>query len=176
MKGGGDIPVPTPIVAHDLIFITNAHGSMSPVYAIRPTATGDISLAADARSNEHVAWAVERGGAYMQTPLVHGDLLYVCRDNGVLTVYEARSGTQVYQQRLGGGSSGFTASPVAAGDHVYFTSEVGDVYVVRAGRTFTLAGTPALDEIAMATPAVADGTLYFRTRGHVVAVGATPAR
>ena len=44
MTGGGDIPVPTPIVAHGLIFITNAHGKMSPIYAIKPSATGDISL------------------------------------------------------------------------------------------------------------------------------------
>ena len=44
MTGGGDIPVPTPIAAHGLVFITNAHGKLAPIYAIKPTASGDISL------------------------------------------------------------------------------------------------------------------------------------
>ena len=44
LAGGGDIPVPTPIVGDGLIYITNAHGPMAPIYAIRTTATGDISL------------------------------------------------------------------------------------------------------------------------------------
>ena len=51
MTGGGDIPVPTPITAHGLVFITNAHGKMAPIYAIKPTATGDISLKEGETSN-----------------------------------------------------------------------------------------------------------------------------
>jgi outer membrane protein assembly factor BamB len=74
-KGGGDVPVPTPVVAHGLIFITNAHGRLRPIYAIRETATGDISLADGATTNEHVAWANLRRGAYMPTPIVYGDYL-----------------------------------------------------------------------------------------------------
>ncbi|MGH9315201.1 MAG: PQQ-binding-like beta-propeller repeat protein [Vicinamibacterales bacterium] len=171
MKGGGDIPVPTPIVAHGLIYITNAHGPASPVYAIKPTATGDISLAADARTNEHIVWSQNREGAYMQTPLVYGDYLYVCRDNGVLSVYDARTGERKYQQRLADGKTGFTASAIAANEKVYYTSEEGGVYVVKAGRTFELLAENTLGEIAMATPAVSEGVLFFRTRGHLVAIG-----
>ena len=74
LSGGGDIPVPGPVVAHDLVFITNAHGSDAPIYAIRLDATGDISLDGDETSNEHIAWSIPRGGAYMQTPLVYGEL------------------------------------------------------------------------------------------------------
>jgi outer membrane protein assembly factor BamB len=171
LTGGGDIPVPTPIVAHGLIFITNAHGPASPVYAIKPTATGDISLAADARTNEHIAWSQNREGAYMQTPLVYGDYLYVCRDNGVLSVYDAKTGERKYQQRLADGKTGFTASGIAANEKIYYTSEEGGVYVIKAGPAYELVAENSLGEIAMATPAVSEGVLFFRTKGHLIAIG-----
>jgi outer membrane protein assembly factor BamB len=171
MKGGGDIPVPTPVVGHGLIFITNAHGDLSPIYAIRPDATGDITLQGDKQSNAHIAWSTPREGAYMQTPLVYGKHLYTSKDNGVLRVYEATTGTRLYQQRLGEGATGFTASPVAADGKVYFTSEEGDVYVIKAGPTFEQLAQNPMGEVCMATPAISEGRLYFRTRGHLVAIG-----
>jgi len=171
LRGGGDIPVPAPVVAHGLVFITNAHGAAAPIFAVRLEARGDITLPEGASSSEHVAWSVMRGGAYMQTPLVYGDYLYSCRDNGVLSCYRARTGELVYQQRLGRGGSGFSASPVAADGQLYFTSEEGDVYVIRAGPTFELLATNALGEVTMATPAISEGTLFFRTRSHLMAVG-----
>jgi outer membrane protein assembly factor BamB len=171
MTGGGDIPVPTPITGHGLVFITNAHGRMSPIYAIRPTATGDISLKEGETSNAHIAWSYGRDGAYMQTPILYNDILYVCRDNGVLSAFDARSGKRHYQARLGSGSTGFSASAVAASGRLYFTSEDGDVYVVKAGPTYELLATNPLAEVAMATPAISEGMLIFRTRGHLVAIG-----
>jgi outer membrane protein assembly factor BamB len=107
----------------------------------------------------------------MPTPVVYQGLLYLCRDNGVLTVFRARTGEKLYQERLGGGSGGFTASLVAADGKVYVSSEDGDVYVVKAGESFPLLSTNAMGEVVMATPAIADGTLYFRTRSRLVAVG-----
>jgi outer membrane protein assembly factor BamB len=98
LKGGGDIPVPTPVVGHGLIFITNAHGQLAPIYAIKPMAKGDVSLNGNDTSNSGVAWAKLREGGYMQTPLVYGDHLYVCRDNGVLSCYDAKTGEQRYKQ------------------------------------------------------------------------------
>ena len=170
LRGGGDIPVPTPIVAHGLVFITNAHGPLSPIYAIRLGATGDISLEANATSNDHVVWSIKRGGAYMQTPLVYGDYLYSCRDNGVLSCFRARTGDLLYQERLGKGSGGFSASPVAADGKLYFSSETGDVYVVRAGPDFKLLAVNSFNEVVMATPAISEGNLYFRTRNHLIAI------
>lgn len=171
MTGGGDIPVPTPIVSDDLVFITNAHGKAAPIYAIRPSATGDITLKEGETANAHIAWSYMRDGAYMQTPIAYQGLLYVCRDNGVLSVFDAKTGTRHYQSRLGDGRTGFSASPVAAAGRVYFTSEDGDVYVVKAGTAFELLATNPLGEVAMATPAISDGRLIFRTRGHLLAVG-----
>jgi outer membrane protein assembly factor BamB len=171
MTGGGDIPVPTPIAGQGLVFITNAHGKAAPIYAIKPTASGDISLKGGESSNAHIAWSYMRDGGYMQTPIVYGDILYVCRDNGVLTAFDAKTGTRHYQARLGDGKTGFSASAVAAGGRLYFTSEDGDVYVVKAGPAYELLATNSLGEVAMATPAISEGTLLFRTRNHLIAVG-----
>jgi outer membrane protein assembly factor BamB len=171
MTGGGDIPVPTPITGHGLVFITNAHGKMSPIYAIRPTASGDISLKEGETANTHIAWSYARDGAYMQTPILYGDILYVCRDNGVLSALDAKTGQRHYQARLGNGSTGFSASAVAAAGRLYYTSEDGDVYVVKAGPAFELLATNPLGEVAMATPAISEGALIFRTRGHLLSIG-----
>ena len=174
MTGGGDIPVPTPIAAHGLIYITNAHGKMSPIYAIRPTAEGDITLKEGETANQHIAWSYVRDGGYMQTPIVYGDLLYVCRDNGILSVYDAKTGQRHFQSRMADGRTGFSASPVASNGRLYFTSEEGDVYVIKAGTAFEQLAVNPLGEVAMATPAISEGTMFFRTRGHLVAVSEKP--
>jgi outer membrane protein assembly factor BamB len=170
LRGGGDIPIPTPVVDGGLIYITNAHGSMSPIYAIRETATGDISLASGATSNDGVAWAKLRGGGYMCTPLVYRGLVYIVAYNGVLTVYDAKSGEQHFQQRLAEGKSAFTSSPVAADGKVYIASEEGHVYVLKAGPVFELLGDNDMGESVLATPAISEGALLFRTQGHVLTI------
>ncbi len=170
LRGGGDIPVPTPIVAHDLIFITNAHGGQSPVYAIHASAKGDINLAHDQTSNEHIAWSHMKIGNYMQTPLVYGPHLYCCRDSGILACYEAKTGKKQYRKRLASGV-GFTSSPVAGNNKIYFTSEEGDVYVLKTGSDYELLARNKLGEICMSTPAISEGRLYFRTQHHVMAIG-----
>lgn len=169
LAGGGDIPVPTPVVGQGLVFITNAHGSGSPIFAIRASARGRISPNANG-AGEHIAWSIPQGGAYMQTPLVYGDYLYSSRDNGVLSCFKATTGELLYRERLGTGSTGFSASPVAADGKLYFTSEEGEVYVVKAGPTFELLAVNALGEVTMATAAISEGVLFFRTRSHLVAV------
>ncbi|HQX80947.1 MAG TPA: PQQ-binding-like beta-propeller repeat protein, partial [Vicinamibacterales bacterium] len=169
---GGDIPVPTPVVGHGMVYLTSAHGAsgQQPVYAIRETARGDISLAPETTSNTHIAWSHLRDGAYMMSPVLYRGLLYVSKNNGVFAVFDAVTGEKVYQQRLGDGTTGFTASLVAADGKVYFTSEDGDVFVVKAGREFELLAKNPLGDYAMATPAISEGTLYFRTGGSVIAV------
>ncbi len=171
MKGLGDIPVPTPIIAHDLIYVTNAHGGGAPIYAIRTNATGDISLAEGESANSHIAWSYARRGNYMQTPLVYGERLYMCRDNGVATCFDAKSGKKLYNVRLAKGTSGYTASPVAADGKVYFTSEDGTIHVVADGRKFKRLAVNTMGEVCMATPAISDGHLFVRGAKHVFCVG-----
>lgn len=171
MKGGGDVPVPTPVFAHDLIFVTNAHGDEAPIYAVRPSAMGDITLEKIGESNAHIAWSKSRRGNYMQTLLVYGDYVYACRDNGIFTGYQARTGAQTFRKRVGTGNTGFTASAVAANGKVYLSSELGDIHVFEAGAEYKPLAVNAFNEICMATPAISEGMLLFRLRGQLVAVG-----
>lgn len=167
---GGDIPVPVPVVGDGLVYLTTAHGPGAPVFAIKESAKGDISLTADATTNEHISWSHPRDGAYMMSPVLYQGLLYVSKNNGVFNVFDAESGEKVYQQRLGDGTTGFTSSLVAADGKIYFSSEDGDVFVVKAGRTYELLATNPLGAYSMATPAISEGRMYFRTGAGVVAV------
>jgi hypothetical protein len=170
MAGGGDIPVPTPIVHRDLAIVTNAHGPAAPILAVRLGASGDISLAAGAQTNDSVAWSVQRDGGYMQTPIVYREQLYVGRDNGVLSVYDVATGRRLYQQRLSDGTTGFSASAVAGDGKLYYSSEDGSVHVIKSGPSFEQIAENEMGETLMATPAISEGTFVFRSRTRLVAV------
>lgn len=169
INGGGDIPIPTPVVADNLVYINSAHGRMSPIYAIKLDAKGDISLEDETTSNENIVWSVRRGGAYIQTPLIYGDYLYNLNWNGSLSCFNAKTGEQVYREQLGK-MTAFAASPVAAAGKLYFCSQDGDVYVVKAGPDFEVLATNSMNDENLATPAISDGKLYFRTHHYLVAV------
>ena len=169
LVGGGDIPVPTPIVSHDLILITNAHGQMAPIYAIHAMAEGELTI--DPKECEGMAWSYPARGNYMQTPLVYGEEAYFCNDSGILSAYDVTSGESIYRERLGAGRSGFTGSGVAADGKLYFTSEEGQVYVVQAGPDFAVLAENDLGEEFMSSPAISEGVLYFRSRTRLTAVG-----
>jgi outer membrane protein assembly factor BamB len=171
LSGGGDIPVPTPVVSDGLVYITNAHGQMSPVYAIRDSAKGDISLAAGASSNEAVAWSYPRGGGYMCTPLVYQGIVYIVTYQGVLSAYDAKTGERKYQERFKNGTSAFTASPVASDGKVYFSNEDGQVFVVKAGPVFETIATNEMGSPVLATPAISEGRLLIRTAAHLMSIG-----
>lgn len=164
-----EVTTPTPIVAHDLIFVTSGYRPIQPIYAIKLGATGDISLKEGTQTNEFIAWSKTRGGPYMPTPVVYGDLLYTCSNQGVLTAYNAKTGERVYQERLGGKGGAFTASPVASDGKLYLSSEDGDVFVVKTGIKYELLSTNPVGEVVMATPAISDGLVIVRGVNHVYA-------
>ena len=153
LKAAGDNPIPTPFAADGLIYVANGHGN-APVFAVRPSASGDVSLADGATSNAHVVWSNARNGAYIQTPLVYRGLLYSGTNAGVLKCYDARSGEQHYEQRLTTEPAAFSASPVGGDGKVYCTGEEGQVIVARAGRTFEALAVNQMGESCMATPAL----------------------
>lgn len=174
LDGGGDIPVPTPLFAHGLIYLTSAHGGYAPMRAVRPDASGNITPENPGETNAAITWAHARRGNYMQTPILVGDLLYGCTDAGAATCFDAQTGQVYFNHRLGAAGPGFTASPVSDGRHLYFTSEQGVVFVLGVTNKYSLVATNELRETCLATPAIADGTLFFRTRGKLIAVrGAT---
>lgn len=173
MTGGSEIAVPTPIAAHGLTFITAGYPPVRPIYAIRlGTASGDITPAEGKSANDAVAWSIKQGGTYMPTPIVYGDHLYTCANNGILTVYDAKTGAQVYRERIAGNTTvAFSGSPVAADGKVYFPSEDGDIYVIKAGPKFELLAKNSMGEVLMATPAIVDGMIIVRGRQSVFAIG-----
>ena len=171
-----EVTTPTPFVAHDLIFVTSGYAPIQPIYAIKPGAVGDITLKDGKESSEHIAWSKKRGGPYMPTPVVDGDYLYTCSNQGVLTAYNAKTGERIYQERLGGKGGAFTASPVASDGKIYLSSEDGDVFVVKAGPKYELLATNPVGEVLMATPAISDGLLIVRSTKHVYAFGAPTSK
>jgi outer membrane protein assembly factor BamB len=171
LSGGGDIPVPTPVVSDGLIYITNAHGPQSPVYAVKDTARGDISLKDDATSSDAVAWTAPRSGGYMCTPLVYRGLVYIVRYNGVLNVFDAKTGQKQYEARLAGATSAFTSSPVANDGRVFLASEDGQVFVLAAGPKYEVVAMNEMSTPVLATPALSDGRLLLRTQDQLIAIG-----
>jgi outer membrane protein assembly factor BamB len=164
------VQVPTPFIAHEMFYVTGGWPGGRPLTAIRPGASGDISLKQNQTSSERVAWRVERGGPYVPTPIVYGDYLYICNDKGVLACYNAKTGEQMYQQRIHERAAGFSASPVASNGKIYFPSEDGDVYVLRAGPKYELLSVNPMGEALMATPAISEGMIILRGENHLFAV------
>lgn len=91
-------------------------------------------------------------------------------NQGLLDAYDIATGAEVYRQRLNHQGSGFSASPVAADGKLYFSSEDGEMFVVRAGPTFELLATNTMGEPLMATPALAAGMMFIRGQHHLFAV------
>ena len=163
-----EVKMQAPQVADGLIYVTGGYPAGRRMYVFKPGAAGDISLKAGQEKNDSIAWSSAKGSPYTPTPIVYGDLFYVCADNGVLSAYNSKSGTLIYQQRL---PSSFSASPVAADGKLYLSSEDGDVFVVRAGSKYELLATNVMGQALMATPAISDGVLFLRTKDFVYAVG-----
>lgn len=170
MRGGGDVPCPTPVVGHDLVFITNAHGRMRPIYAIRLDAEGDISLAKGEKSNEYIPWFYPRRGGYQPTPLVYGDYVYVGDNGGVVGYFNAKTGEQLYRGKIGAKLSSYSSSPVAADGKLYFTDEYGNINILKTGPEYEHLAVNAMEEICMATPAIAGQTLFVRARNNLYAI------
>jgi outer membrane protein assembly factor BamB len=169
-----EITVPTPVFGQGLIFITSGYRPVQPIYAVKPGASGDITLKEGEAANDSVAWSTTKSGPYMPTPIVYGDYLYTCSNNGLVTCYEASTGKQIYKERLGG-KGGYTASPVAADGRLYFAGEESGVRVVKAGPKFELLAANPMGEVCMATPAISEGMIFVRTQHHLFGIGRTAA-
>ena len=164
--------MPTPVVSDGLVYITNAHGPASPVYAIKETAAGDISLKADSTSNDRVAWSAARSGGYMCTPLVYRGLVYVVRYNGVLNVFDAKTGEKKYETQARPARRRRSPRPrsptTARSTSPARTARSMSSRQVRNTRQI------AMNEMAtpvLATPAISEGRLLLRTQDQLMAIG-----
>ena len=176
LGGMSSIVIPTPFAQHGLLFLASGYvgDAVRPVFAVKPGALGDISLKADEASNEFIAWYQRQAGPYNPSPLVYGDYYYTLLDRGLLTCHDARTGREIYgKQRIDPGASAFTASPWASKGKIFALSEDGDAFVIQAGHEFKVEGKNSLDEMCMATPAIARGSLIIRTATKLYRIGRT---
>jgi outer membrane protein assembly factor BamB len=153
-------PVPSPVFHDGIIYMSRGYRS-GPYFAVRPGGSGDVS-------GSHVLWLVPTGAPYVSSLVYDDGRVYMANDVGVLTAVNAKTGERVWQERIDGV---FSASPVAAGGHIYFASENGETIVVKSAATPSVVAKNSVGERTIASPAIAAGRLYLRTDGHLFAIG-----
>ncbi len=174
ISGMSTLTIPTPFSDDGLLYVTSGYtpDAHRPVYAVRPGARGDISLEDGQTTNKYIAWSLPQGGPYIPTPLIYDGMYYTLLDAGFLTCHDAKTGREIYgRQRIDPASGTFTSSPWAYNDHIFCLSEDGVTYVMRAGPRFEVVGRNPIDEICMATPAIANGNLILRTFSKLYRLG-----
>jgi outer membrane protein assembly factor BamB len=179
LTGLSTISIPTPFAAHGLLYLSSGYigDPGKPAFAIRPGASGDISLKAGETSNAFIAWALPTGASYNPSPIVVGDVYYTLFDRGFFESHDAKTGREVYpRQRITGDASGFTASPWSYNGRIFAMSEDGDTYVLQAGPEFKVLRKNSLGEMTLASPAVSGGSLIVRTASKLYRISkrATP--
>jgi outer membrane protein assembly factor BamB len=152
IPGMSSITIPTPFSKFGLLFVSSGYvgDDVRPVYAIKP--------------GGEIAWTHRQAGPYNPSPILYGDYYYTLHDRGFFTSHDARTGTEIYdKQRIDPVAGAFTASPWAYNGKIFCLSEEGVTYVIQAGKEFRVLTKNSLDEVALATPAIARGSLLIRT-------------
>jgi outer membrane protein assembly factor BamB len=165
-SGMSTISIPTPFERFGLLYISSGYvaDALRPAYAVRPGASGDITLKTGETSNAFIVWSAPTAAPYNPTPIVYGDTYYTLFDRGFFTSHEAKTGKEIYpRQRITSEASGFTSSPWAYNGKIFAMSEEGDTYVIQSGPEFKVVGKNSLNEMTLASPAVARGSLFVRT-------------
>ena len=127
-----------------------------PVFAIRADRTGDLT-----GNKSAIKWVREKNTPDVPSPVILDDLVYLCRENGMLLVLDRETGQEVYMERTH--STRHRASPVYADGHLYLTARDGKITVVRTGRRFEIVSQNDTGEAMSASPAISNGTIYLRT-------------
>jgi outer membrane protein assembly factor BamB len=153
--------VSSPVVAAGLLTSScGSGGGGNYLVALRPPdQTGP---------NPSIAYEIRRSAPYVTTPLALGEWLFLWSDGGIVTCVQAATGSIHWQERVGGN---YFSSPICVDGKLYGTSTTGQVVALSASSEFKELGRSSLGEAAHATPAVADGRIYFRTLSQVMAIG-----
>ena len=168
LTGMSIISIPTPFAVGDRLVVSSGYVMdpyMKPVYAIKPGGKGDISLADGKTRNDFITWSQRQAGAYHPTPVVVGGRLVVLNDRGFIAGYDVVTGKETLpRKRISPNAHAFTASPWAYNDHLFCLAEDGTTYVMDAKKDFEVVHRNKLGDMSLATPTVAGGSLYLRTR------------
>lgn len=161
-------PIPMPFAYDGLLYIDGGRGSS--LFAVRPGATGDISLKNSETSNAFVAWTQARAGTYLPSPLAYEGGIYALTETGILTRFDAKTGKQTYKTRIDPTATAFTTSPWAYNGKLFCLDEEGKTFVIAAGETFKLLHVNNLDDMAQASPALVGERLLIRTEHHLYSI------
>ena len=127
---------------------------------IRPGGKGNAS-------DTHVVWEHTKGLNEMPSPLFyHGNLYYVA-DGGRLSVLEAKTGERILDRKRIGAPGQYVGSPIAANGHIYLTSELGTITVIKPGDALNVIASNEIGESVRSTPALAGNALLVRTKDHL---------
>lgn len=165
---------PSPAAGDGLLFVgSGSQGETNrPLFAIKPGASGDISLSTGQQANAFVTWFQPRFAAYTGSPLLYRGRVYSINDNGIMQVANAETGKEIYKARVGGGGLTFSASPLGNNGRVYATSEDGDIVVFDAASDqYRELAKNSFGEMSLATPAIAGNSLCVRTATKLYRVG-----
>jgi outer membrane protein assembly factor BamB len=132
--------------------------------AVRPGGRGDITAT-------HVVWRQTRGLPYVPCPLYYRGRVYLVKDGGLVSCYQANNGHPVYLEERLGALGDYYASPVAADGRIYAASLNGAVVVFAAGDTLEVLARNNLGESVLATPAILEDKLYIRSATQLWAFG-----
>jgi len=145
--------------------IYSASGRNGPTIGLRPGGSGDVT-------QTHLAWRTVRGGPHVPSPILVGARLFTANDTGIVTCLDAATGSVLWQDRI---RDRFSASPIEAGGLLYFPSETGITYVLRAGDKLEIVAENDLGSPILASPAVAGGRIILRTQDELISIGPEPA-
>ncbi|HYK19645.1 MAG TPA: PQQ-binding-like beta-propeller repeat protein [Pyrinomonadaceae bacterium] len=163
-KGVESNAIPSPVADRDMVFISAGFPAKIAL-AIRLGGSGDLT------GTPNVPWKYEKGTAYVPSPIVYGDYLYLMTDRGILTCIDAKTGEIKYEGGRIPIPATFTASPVAFDGKILLTSEDGDTFVVKAGPKHEILGTNSVGEPVYASPAIADGRIFIRGEKNLYSIG-----
>lgn len=153
----GNRVIPTPTVAGDTIYAIE--GMKGPLYAIRAGGDGDVTATA-------VLWKYpgSKGTPDAASPVIAKGLIFLATNDGFGICVDMDKGQELWKERL---CDAFRATPLVAGDKVYFFGKEGKTVVVEAARQLKIIAQSDLGEDTVASPAVAGNELFIRTRGHL---------
>ena len=152
--------VASPAVAKGLIVVPSA--KKGPILALKPNGQGDIT-----KNNDYHWWTSARTPD-VPSPLIVGDLVYLCMENGDLAILRAKSGEQLDYQRTH--RQRHRASPVYADGRIYLTARDGKVTVVKASEKVEIIAENELGEDISSSPAISDRVIYLRSFKHLWAI------
>jgi outer membrane protein assembly factor BamB len=118
-----------------------------------------------------IRWRYQKPVPQVPSTLLYKGVLYMINDGGILISFDPATGNVIKQGRLLGAIDKYFASPVAADDKVYVIGEAGAVSVLKANGEWGVMAVNELDDEVFATPAIADGRIYIRTRSALYSFG-----